>query len=146
MMVANTIFGALSGARKVSWGIVMQELVGKLVSELEKGKPSPISPYLFYFYHRFECLREEEVEILETTKYMLEFGVGLEVETQLDTVDLDSDWKSLSSAEQQRLKAVFPGAKKKTTYKTIDGKSPFRNADWKAITMTSFDFKDNPFR
>ena len=81
MMVANTIFGALSGARKVSWGIVMQELVGKLVSELEKGKPSPISPYLFYFYHRFECLREEEVEILETTKYMLEFGVGLEVET-----------------------------------------------------------------
>ena len=28
----------------------MEELVGKLVSGLEKEKPSPISPYLFHFY------------------------------------------------------------------------------------------------
>ena len=71
--VGNTIFGALSGARKVSWGLVIQELVGKLVSRLEKEKPSPISSYLFYLYHRFECLRGEEIEMLETTKYMLEY-------------------------------------------------------------------------
>ena len=82
MMVANTIFGDLSSARKVSWGILMQELVGKLVSGLEKGKPSPISSYLFHLYHRFECLRGEELEVLETTKYMLEFGISPEVETQ----------------------------------------------------------------
>ena len=56
MTVANTIFGALFGARKVSWGLVIQELVDKLVSGLQKGKPSSISSYLFHLYHRFECL------------------------------------------------------------------------------------------
>ena len=76
----------------------MQELVGKLVSRLEKGKPSSINPYLFHLYHRFECLRGEELEVLETAKYMLEFGVNPEVEMQPDTVDLDSDQESLSSA------------------------------------------------
>ena len=56
MTIANTIFGALSGAKKVTWGLVMQEVVDKLVSRLEKGKPSPISPYLFLFYYRFVSL------------------------------------------------------------------------------------------
>ena len=46
----------------------MQELVGKLVSGLEKVKPSSISPYLFHLYHRFECLREGEMEMLETAR------------------------------------------------------------------------------
>ena len=56
MTISNTIFGVLSGARKVSWRIVMHDKVGKLVSGLEKGKPSSISPYLFHLYDRFECL------------------------------------------------------------------------------------------
>ena len=89
--VANTIFGALFGARKVSWGLMMQELVDKLVFKLKKEKPSPISPYLFYFYHRFECLREGEIEMLETTRYMLEFGISSEADMQLNTIDLDLD-------------------------------------------------------
>ena len=106
--VANTIFGALSRIRKVSWGLVMQELIGKLVSGLEKGKPSPISPYLFHFYYRFECLRGEETEMLETARYMLEFGISPEVEMQLDTIDLDLDRESLSSAEVIRGVYRFP--------------------------------------
>ena len=69
----------------------MQEVVGKLVSGLEKGKPSPVSPYLFHLYHRFECLRGEEMEVLETTRYMFEYGVSPEAETQSDVVELDSD-------------------------------------------------------
>ena len=56
LTVGNTIFGALSGVRKVDWGLFIQEVVGKLITALEKGKPSSISPYLFHFYHRFECL------------------------------------------------------------------------------------------
>ena len=44
---------------------------------------------------------------------MLEFGISPEAGSQPDTVDLDSDQESLSSAEQRRLLTVFPGAKKK---------------------------------
>ena len=97
LMAANTVFCALSGIRKVSWGLVMQELVGKLVSRLEKGKPSPISPYLFHLYHRFECLRREEMETLDIAKHMLEYGVSPEAEVQPDVVELGSDQESLRS-------------------------------------------------
>ena len=89
----------------------MQELVGKLVLGLEKEKPSPISPYLFYFYHRFECLRREEMEMLDIAKHMLEYCVSLEAETQPDVVELDSDQESLSSAEQLKILAVSLGSR-----------------------------------
>ena len=78
MTVGNTIFGALSGVWKVSWRQVIQEVVGKLVSNLEKEKPSPISPYLFHLYHRNECLRGKEMDMLESAKYCLEYGVSPE--------------------------------------------------------------------
>ena len=100
--MGNTIFGALSGVRKVSWRLVLQEVVGKLISALEKGKPSPISPYLFHLYQRNECLRGEEMDMLESTKYCLEYGVSPEAETQPDVVEIDSEKESLNSTEQQR--------------------------------------------
>ena len=70
--LSNTIFGAFTGVRKVSWRLAMQELVGKLVSRLKKGKPSPINPYLFHLYNKFECLREGEASILDSIRVMLE--------------------------------------------------------------------------
>ena len=77
----------------------MQELVGKLISGLEKGKPSPISPYMFHLYHRFECLRSEEVETLDIAQHMLEYGINPKAKAQPDVIEIDSDWKSLSSVE-----------------------------------------------
>ena len=62
LIVGNTIFGALSKIRKVNWGQVLYEVVDKLVSGLKKEKPTPISPYLFHLYNRFECLREDEMQ------------------------------------------------------------------------------------
>ena len=59
--IGNTIFGALSGEYKVTWGQILNKVVDKLVSVLGKGKPTPISPYLFHLYSKFECLREEEI-------------------------------------------------------------------------------------
>ena len=37
--IGNTVFGALSGENKVSWGQVIHEVVDKLVSVLGKGNP-----------------------------------------------------------------------------------------------------------
>ena len=59
--VGNTIFGTLSSEYKVSWGQVFYEIVDKLVSELDKGKPTPIRPNLFHLYSKYECPREEEL-------------------------------------------------------------------------------------
>ena len=110
MTVGNTIFGALSGVRKDSWGLVIQEVIGKLVSALEKGKPSPISPYLFHLYHRNECLREEEMDMIEVAKYSLEYGVSPKAKTQPDVVEIDSERESCNSAEQWKMMGVSPGS------------------------------------
>ena len=116
LTVDNTIFGALSGFRKINWRPIFQEVVGKLVSELEKGKSSPISSYLFHLYHRFECLREEEMQELEVANHCLEYGVSSEVEAQPDVVEIDSDRESLSSAEQRKILAASLGSWRKQTY------------------------------
>ena len=97
--MGNTIFGDVSSVWKVNWGQVIQEVVGQLVSNLEKGKASPISPYLFHLYPRNECLREEEMQQLEVAKHCLEYGVGPEAETQLDVVEVESERESFTFAE-----------------------------------------------
>ena len=124
LTVGNTIFGTLSWFRKVNWRQVLQEVVGKLVSGLEKGKSSPISLYLFHLYHRLECLREEDMQQLEVAKHCLEYSVGLKAETQLDVVEIDSKRESLNSMEQRKILVAFPGSRRKFTFWSPEGKSP----------------------
>ena len=145
MTMGNTIFGALSEVREVSWGQVIQEVVDKLVSNLENEKPSSICSYLFHLYHRFECLKEEEIVKIEAAKYCLEYGVSLEAEAELEVVEIDSERESLSSIEQRKILGTSPGSRKKFTYRSPEGKSPVRNPNWKTIAMASFNFKDSPF-
>ena len=146
LKMGNPIFGALSEVRKVNWGQVLQEVVGKLVSALEKEKPSPISPYLFHFYHKNECLRGGEMEMLEVAKKYLKYGVSLEAEAQPDVVEIDSKRESLTSAEQRKIQGVSPGSWRKFTYRSLKDKLPVQNPNWKAVAMSSFDFEDDPFR
>ena len=84
--------------------------------------------------------------MLESARMMLEFDINPEGEAQLDPKGEDSDWESLSFAEQQRLQTVSPEAKKKQTYRAMEGKALVQTPDWKAIAMTSFNFEDNSFR
>ena len=88
-------------------------MVGKLVSNLKKGKPSLISSYLFHLYHRNECLRGEELDMLESTKYCLEYGVSLEAGAQPDVVEIDSEKELLNSTEQQKILGVSLDSRKK---------------------------------
>ena len=95
----NTIFGALSGLWKVSWDKVIQEVIGQLVSNLKKEKPSPISPYFFHLYDRNECLRGREMEDLEVAKKYLEHGITLKTVAHPDFVEVESERESFSSTE-----------------------------------------------
>ena len=58
--VGNTIFGALSGERPVDWGIVVKDLVQRLLSGMGKSKATPICPYIFHLYHSHELLLPAE--------------------------------------------------------------------------------------
>ena len=58
--VGNTIFGASSGERPVDWGIVVKDLVQRLLSGMGKSKATPICLYVFHLYHSQELLLPTE--------------------------------------------------------------------------------------
>ena len=58
--VGNTIFGALSRERPVDWGVVVKDLVQRLLSGMGKSKATPICPYIFHLYHSHELLLPAE--------------------------------------------------------------------------------------
>ena len=139
--IGNTIFDALSGEYKVSWGHILHEVVDKLVSVLGKGKPTLISPYLLYLYNKFECLRGEEIDQIDVARECLELGVASEGEPEPDVVELGSNRGSLSPREQHK---GSPSSWLKTTFKSPKGKEPIRNPDWK--DMSCLDLDDDPFQ
>ena len=58
--VGNTIFKALSGERPIDWGVVVKDLVQRLLSGMGKSKATPIYPYIFHLYHSHELLLPAE--------------------------------------------------------------------------------------
>ena len=113
----------------------------KLVSVLGKGKPTPISPYLFHLYSKFECLKGEEIQQLEVAKKCLVMGVASEGEPKPDVVELGSDRGSLSPREQHKGSSSF---RLKTTFTSPKGKEPIRNPDWN--DMSCLDLDNDPFK
>ena len=73
--LANTIFGALSGDRKVDWGVVMRDQTKRLVGDIGKSKPSPITPFLYHLYQAHGWLTNRELDSYDTAKAMSEFEI-----------------------------------------------------------------------
>ena len=115
-------------------------MVEHLVSNLEKGKASPINPYLFHLYHKNECLRGDELHEIEVTKECLEYGVGPDTPPEEEEVGLEGG--SLGSKEKWKL--LSQNSRLKHTYRSPKGKSRIPNPDWK--DMSTLDLKDNPFQ
>ena len=105
--VGNTIFGALSGERPVDWGIVVKDLVQRLLSGMGKSKATPICPYMFHLYHSHELLLSVEKKEYRIKEALLKHNVELEGEedpespANLDEEDSsdDSECESLTPSE-----------------------------------------------
>ena len=63
IMMANTLFGAMSGARPVNWGRLIQEYVEKSIPHIGR-KSSYLSPYILHLYQHQGCINEEEENLL----------------------------------------------------------------------------------
>ena len=106
--VGNTIFGALSRERSVDWGIVVKDLVQRLVSGMGKSKATPICPYVFHLYHSHELLLPAEKKEYRTKETLLKYNVESEGEEDPDSLanpdeeessDDSDECESLSSRE-----------------------------------------------
>ena len=90
--VGNTIFGALSGERPVDWGVVVKDVVQRLLSGMGKSKATPICPYIFHLYHAHELLLTNEKKEYRIQEALVKHNVEL---------DEDDDPASLANPEEK---------------------------------------------
>ena len=124
--VGNTIFGALSGERPVDWGIVVKDLVQRLLSGMGKSKAIPICPYVFHLYHSHKLLlpAKKEHRIKEA---LLKHNVESEGEEDPESSanpdeeesSDDSECKSLTSSEIREIQKQDAARLKKSPFNKL---------------------------
>ena len=82
--VNNTIFGALFGERPVDWGVVVKDLVQRLLSGMGRSKATPICPYVFHLYQAHELLLSAEKKEYRIKEALLKHNVESEEEEDLE--------------------------------------------------------------
>lgn len=72
--LANTILEAFYGVREVDWGGV-RDLVMKLVRNINKSRPSPLTPFLYHLYKKKEVptTTKEDDYVTEVERTLLGF-------------------------------------------------------------------------
>ena len=101
--VGNTIFGALSGERPVDWGIVVKDLVQRLLSRMGKSKATPICPYVFHLYHSQELLLLAKKKEYRTKEALLKYNIESEGEEDPNSLANPDEEESLDDSEYESL-------------------------------------------
>ena len=104
-MMGNTILGAFTGDRPVSWGHIFERLVDRLVRTLrETSHPTAMTNFLAHLYASHKLLTEEE-----TGRYDAEYGM----------VDFDSGSETASERRQP-----LPPTRRDYPPEPVRGKQP----------------------
>ena len=101
--IGNTIFGALSGERSVDWGIVVKDLVQRLLSGMGKSKATPICPYIFHLYHSHELLLPAVKKEYRIQEALVKHVESDEDEDPASPANLDEEGSSEDSDECESL-------------------------------------------
>ena len=72
--VGNTIFGALLGDRLVDWGLLIYNVVGRMVGLVSKGKPTMVCPYMFHLYKERQILQALELSTYTLAMEMVKYN------------------------------------------------------------------------
>ena len=73
--MANTLFGAMSGVRPVSWVRLIQEYVKKSLPHIGR-KPSFLSPYILHLYQQHRCVNEAGEDMLTIAEVKVVYKLG----------------------------------------------------------------------
>ena len=72
--VGNTIFRALLGDRLVDWGLLVYNVVGRMVGLVSKGKPTMVCPYMFHLYKESQVLQSSELTTYTLAMEMVNYN------------------------------------------------------------------------
>ena len=77
--MANTMFGAMSGARPVNRAKLIHEYVEKSIPHIGR-KPTYLSPYVLHLYQHYDCFIGEQEELLTIVADEVVYKLGPEAE------------------------------------------------------------------
>ena len=101
--VGNTIFGALSGERPVDWGVVVKDLVQRLLSGMGRSKATSICPYVFHLYQAHELLLPAEKKEYRIKEALLKHNVESEGKEDPESPEDPEEEESLDDSECESL-------------------------------------------
>ena len=114
---------------------MIHKVINRLVSQLEKGKPSPISPFLFHLYSNNKCLRDEEIDEIEAARKYLGFGISSETVTISDEAESEQSSKTkpqpAGTSSSGRMRSTYRSLEDTTSALEVrndSGKRPFLDA------------------
>ena len=97
--IGNTIFGALSKERPVDWGVVVKDLVQRLLTGMGRSKATPICPYVFQLYHSHELLLLAEKKEYRIKEAVLKHNVESEGEEEPENPEDPDEEESSDDSE-----------------------------------------------
>ena len=80
MTVENTVFGALLGDRPIDWGLLIYDVVTRMVGLVSKGKPTMVCPFMFHLYKERQVLRSPELATYTLAMEMVKYDCTLDPE------------------------------------------------------------------
>ena len=83
VMVGNTVFGALLGDRPVDSGLLIYDMVTRmvaLVGLVSKGKPTMVCPFMFHLYKERQVLWSPELATYTLAMEMVKYDCTLDPE------------------------------------------------------------------
>ena len=73
VMVENTIFGVVMGDRPVDWGLLIYDVVTRMVGLVSKGKSTMVCLFMFHLYKERQVLRSSELATYTLAMEMVKY-------------------------------------------------------------------------
>ena len=94
MTVGSSVFGALLGDRPVDWGLLIYDVVARMVGLVLKGKSTMVCPFMFLFYKERQVLWSSELATYTLTMEMVKYDCTLDPEPNLERAPTPSHFGS----------------------------------------------------
>ena len=91
--VGNTVFGALLGDQPVDWGLLIYDVVTRMVGLVSKGKPTMVCPFMFHLYRERQVLKSSELATYMLAMEMVKYDCTPEPEPNLEPYPTPSQFR-----------------------------------------------------
>ena len=146
LTMTNTLFGAMSRIRPVTWELIIHEVVGRALPHIGR-KPSFLSPFILHLYQHYHLLTAEEEDLLtiatDEVTYNLHPEAG-ETDPSSDPIVPEAPHSSPGSPPPLHRPTSPPRPSPPPLSHPEAG--PSQETTWQNVDLSAWDFLDNPFK